>query len=66
MTMQDACAKPMFRREHGSAEKQYYLAVQSLVRWEAFRTWAQEARRLDLRSANRRFRVHSGLSFHNA
>lgn len=66
MTMKEATAAPTFRHEHGVDAKRYWQDAQTLVRWEIFRMWATEARRLDLRAANRRFRVHNGMTLRGA
>ena len=53
------------RHEHGGAVKLEMLARLSQARFDLL-VWTLEARRLNLRTANRRMRRRSGLSFENA
>jgi hypothetical protein len=60
--MHAVCSTPTFRAERGDEAKRTYLATRTLERWKAMRMWAGEARRLNLRAANRRYRRRNGLS----
>jgi len=56
---------PCVRREHGAVEKIVYVNAETLRRFDELR-WTLEARRLNLRTANRRWRRRNGRSLRGA
>lgn len=56
---------PAFRKEHGGPEKRSVLNAMTLERYELLEA-VLEARRINLRTANRRWRRRNGRGFQNA
>jgi hypothetical protein len=56
---------PRFRHERGTPDKLACINSLTLARWEMLQC-VLEARRLNLRTANRRWRRRNGMTLHGA
>lgn len=66
MTMKQIMAQgPTYRNERGGAARTAFNEQQTFARFSQL-AWAMEARRLNLRAANRRWRRKAGLSLRGA